>query len=42
MKWITRERPKIHRIACLWRVKRFAAVCVSWKIRREQAVTLKV
>jgi len=23
MKWITRERPKIDRIACLWLIKRF-------------------
>lgn len=23
MKWVTRERPKIDRIACPWRVARF-------------------
>ena len=23
MKWITRERPKIHRFACPWRIKNF-------------------
>ena len=30
MKWITRERPKIDRIACPWLVARFIDQQVSW------------
>ena len=27
MKWVTRERPKIDRIACPWLVARFIVIC---------------